>query len=92
MPAERTTMRQVHEVLGLKFVGRVPNREIAGRIGVAASTVRATLRRLRTAGLIDRLTGEVRHPNERGGAICRYPVCYPIRFCCRLRTIFPLCW
>jgi hypothetical protein len=38
MPAERTTMRQVREVLRLKFVGGVPTREIAGRIGVAAST------------------------------------------------------
>jgi hypothetical protein len=37
MPAERTTMRQVREVLRLKFVGGVPTREIARRIGVAAS-------------------------------------------------------
>jgi transposase len=51
MPAERATMRQVREVLRLKFVGGVPSREIARRIGVAASTVRATLRRFRTAGL-----------------------------------------
>ena len=47
MPAERTIMRQVREVLRLKFVGGVPTREIARRIGVAASTVRATLKRLR---------------------------------------------
>jgi hypothetical protein len=45
MPAERTTMRHVREVLRLKFVGGVPTREIARRIGVAASTVRATLLR-----------------------------------------------
>ena len=32
MPAERTTMRQVREVLRLKFVGGVPTREIAGGI------------------------------------------------------------
>ena len=51
MPAERTTMRQVREVLRLKFVGGVPTREIAPRIGEAASTVRATLERFRTAGL-----------------------------------------
>jgi hypothetical protein len=43
MPAERTTMRHVREVLRLKFV---PTREIARRIGVAASTVRATIKRL----------------------------------------------
>ena len=36
MPAERTIMRQVREVLRLKFVGGVPIREIARRIGVAA--------------------------------------------------------
>ena len=51
MPAERTIMRQVREVLRLKFVGGVPIREIAHRIGVAASTVRATIRRFQTAGL-----------------------------------------
>jgi transposase len=38
-------MRQGREVLRLKFVGGVPTREIARRIGVAASTVRATIRR-----------------------------------------------
>src|SRR5215207_2303373 len=51
MPAERTTMRQVREVLRLKFVGGVPTREIARRIGVAASTVRTTIRRYQVAGL-----------------------------------------
>ena len=50
MPAERTTMRQVREVLRLKFAG-VPTREIARRIGVAASTARATIDRFRAAGL-----------------------------------------
>jgi hypothetical protein len=33
MPAERTAMRQVREVLRLKFFGGVPIREIARRIG-----------------------------------------------------------
>jgi hypothetical protein len=42
MPAERTTMRQVREVLRLKFVGGVPTREIARRIGGAPSTVRSS--------------------------------------------------
>ncbi len=51
MPAERTTMRQVREILRLKFVGGVPIREIARRMGVAASTVRATIQRFRAAGL-----------------------------------------
>jgi transposase len=44
-------MRHVREVLRLKFVGGVPTREIARRIGVAASTVRATLKRFQTSGL-----------------------------------------
>ena len=51
MPAERTIMRQVREVPRLKFVGGVPIREIARRIGVAASTVRETIRRFWAAGL-----------------------------------------
>ena len=51
MPAERTIMRQVREVLRLKFVGGVPTREIARRIGVAASTVRTTIKRFQAAGL-----------------------------------------
>ncbi len=46
-------MRQVREVLRLKLVSGVPTREIARRIGVAASTVRATLKRFRAAGLSD---------------------------------------
>jgi transposase len=44
-------MRQVREVLRLKFVGGVSTREIARRIGVAASTVRGTLKRFAAAGL-----------------------------------------
>lgn len=51
MPAERTTMRQVREILRLKFVGDVPLREIARRVGVAASTVRATVKRFEVVGL-----------------------------------------
>jgi transposase len=51
MPAERMAMRRVREVLRLKFVGDVSTREIALRVGVAASTVRATLERFRAAGL-----------------------------------------
>jgi transposase len=42
-------MRQVREVLRLKFVGGVPTR--ARRIGVAASTARTTIRRFQAAGL-----------------------------------------
>jgi transposase len=44
-------MRQVREVLRLKFAGGVSVSEIARRIGVAASTVRETLKRFAAAGL-----------------------------------------
>jgi transposase len=44
-------MRQVREVLRLKFVGSLSNHEIARRLGVAPSTVRSTLKRLQAAGL-----------------------------------------
>src|SRR2546429_3795365 len=50
MPAERTTMRQVREVLRLTTAGVALN-EIARRVGVAPSTVRLTLKRLARAGL-----------------------------------------
>src|SRR5271168_1141384 len=50
MPAERTTMRQVREVLRLTTAG-VGLNEIARRVGVASSTVRLTLKRLASAGL-----------------------------------------
>jgi hypothetical protein len=48
MPAEKTTTREVREVLRLKVVGGLPTREIVRRIGVA---VRATLNRFGAAGL-----------------------------------------
>ena len=67
MPAERTTMRRVREVLRLKFVGGVPTREIARRIGVAPSTVRAIIRRFQAAGLSWPLPDELtwrRHYNQ----------------------------
>jgi transposase len=44
-------MRQVREVLRLKLVGGVATREIARRMGVAASTVRATIGRFQGSGL-----------------------------------------
>jgi len=51
MPAERITMRQVREILRLMSVGDMPVREIGRRTGVAPSTVRATLKRIASAGL-----------------------------------------
>src|SRR6476660_2333219 len=51
MPAERTTMRHVREVLRLTTAG-VGLNEIARRVGVAPTTVRLTLKRLASAGLL----------------------------------------
>ena len=51
MPAERTTMRQVREILRLKFSKDMPVREIARHVGIAPSTVRATLDRFAGSGL-----------------------------------------
>ena len=51
MPMERVAMRLVRDCLRLKS-GGVSTREIARRIGVAPSTVRLTLRRCETAGLV----------------------------------------
>src|SRR5436190_12200724 len=58
MPAERTTMRHVREVLRLTTAG-VGLNEIARRVGVAPSTVRLTLKRLARAGLSWPLPGEM---------------------------------
>jgi len=44
-------MRQAREIIRLKFSASIPTREIARRLGVAASTVRETLRRFESAGL-----------------------------------------
>ena len=51
MPAERVAMRHAREIIRLKFSARVPTREIARRLGLAASTVRETLKRFENAGL-----------------------------------------
>ena len=52
MPAERVAMRQAREIIRLKFSASVPTREIARRLGLAPSTVRETLNRLESAGLV----------------------------------------
>ncbi len=51
MPAERVAMRQVREILRLTFSSGIAGREIARRLGIAASTVRAALERFRSTGL-----------------------------------------
>jgi transposase len=50
MPAERVPMRDVREIIRLKFSASVATREIARRLGMAPSTVRETLKRLASAG------------------------------------------
>jgi transposase len=44
-------MRDVREIIRLKFSAQVATREIARRLGMAPSTVRETLKRLASAGL-----------------------------------------
>lgn len=57
MPAERTTMRQVREIVRLHQAG-ISTREIGIRVGVAASTVRLTMRRVAAAGLLEGIPAE----------------------------------
>src|SRR5258708_1149255 len=51
MPAERVAMRHVREIIRLKFSAGISTPEIAGRLGIAASTVGETLKRFEGAGL-----------------------------------------
>lgn len=51
MPAQRLSMRKVREVLRLSSTGRLSHRQIAEGAGVARSTVKDYLARLRAAGL-----------------------------------------
>jgi transposase len=44
-------MRKVREIIRLKFSAGISTREIARRLGIAASTARETLRRFEGAGL-----------------------------------------
>jgi transposase len=58
MPAGRVSMRQVREILGLGFAG-ISRHEIARRTGLAPSTVRETLKRFASTGLVWPLAAEV---------------------------------
>jgi transposase len=58
MPAGRASMRHVREVLRLGSAG-VSKHEIARRMGLAPSTVRATLKRFAATGLAWRLPDDV---------------------------------
>ena len=51
MPAERISMRQVRDVLRLRYWAGISGREIGRRLGISASTVRETLKRAAAAGI-----------------------------------------
>jgi transposase len=51
MPAERISMRQVRDVLRLRYGAGISGREIGRRLGLSSSTVRETLRRAAAAGI-----------------------------------------
>ena len=59
MPAERVAMRQVREILRLTLCNEMPGREVARRLGIAPSTVRATVERFRSSGLTWPLSEDV---------------------------------
>src|SRR6476619_4382526 len=51
MPAERISMRQVRDVLRLRYAAGISGREIGRRLGISASTVRETMKRAAAAGI-----------------------------------------
>ena len=51
MPAERTPMRKIREVLRLKWASQLSNRAIAKACSIARSTVAECLERASNAGL-----------------------------------------
>lgn len=51
MPAERVTMRKIHDILRLKWACGLSNRQVAASCGVARSTVAETVYRAKAAGL-----------------------------------------
>jgi DNA-binding transcriptional regulator LsrR (DeoR family) len=51
VPAERTQMRKIREILRLRFTAQLSNREIAKSCSTARSTVAGCLERASHAGL-----------------------------------------
>src|SRR3954464_15479252 len=51
MPAERVSMRQIQEVLRLRFASQLPQRAIAKSLGLSQGTVSGYLSRARAAGV-----------------------------------------
>src|SRR5260370_7908886 len=50
MPAERVSMRQIREVLRLRFASKLPQRAIAKSLGLSQGAVSGYLSRARAAG------------------------------------------
>ena len=51
MPAERVSMRQIREVLRLRFASELPQRAIAKSLGLSQGAVSGYLSRARAAGV-----------------------------------------
>src|SRR6516164_1394736 len=52
MPAERLSMRQIREVLRLRFASELPQRAIAKSLGLSQGAVSGYLSRARAAGVV----------------------------------------
>jgi transcriptional regulator with XRE-family HTH domain len=52
MPAERLSMRQIREVLRLRFASKLPQRAIAKSLGLSQGAVSSYLSRARAAGIV----------------------------------------
>jgi len=52
MPAERLSMRQIREVLRLRFASKLPQRAIAKSLGLSQGAVSGYLSRARAAGIV----------------------------------------
>jgi hypothetical protein len=64
MPAERLSMRQIREVLRLRFASKLPQRAIAKSLGLSQGAVSGYLSRARAAGVVWAWVHcELRRPN-----------------------------
>ena len=59
MPAERVSMRQIGEVLRLRFASELPQRAIAKSLGLSQGAVSGYLSRARAAGVSWRLAADL---------------------------------
>src|ERR1700694_2071736 len=59
MPAERVLMRQIREVLRLRFASELPQRGIAKSLGLSQGAVSGYLSRARAAGVSWRLAADL---------------------------------